>query len=311
MNKNIAIIAGGDSGEYEISIKSGEQLLKQIDKSQYNPYLLHIKGADWKASINGSIVPVDKNNFQLIHNGENIKFDCALIAIHGTPGEDGRLQSYFEIMKVPYTTCGVMSSSLTFNKYACKHYLMPYGISTGKAMLFHKNDVIKTDEVIHNLGLPCFIKPNNSGSSCGISKINKPEDIQPAIEKALNAQNISKDDIAVVVKEMRAYKMWQDLLVYCNGKIRGIDEFLKEPKNKDGKPAVSWYELSDALNKQYLVGADAAAMKDIISRIAAFEIQFYPNSLGYVARNYPEWKAYIEVLKSNYADNDTYNEKEK
>ena len=74
---NIAIVAGGNSGEYEISIKSGEQLLKQIDKSQYNPYLLHIKGADWKASINGSIVPVDKNNFQLIHNGENIKFDCA------------------------------------------------------------------------------------------------------------------------------------------------------------------------------------------------------------------------------------------
>jgi D-alanine-D-alanine ligase len=192
--KNIAIIAGGDSGEYEISIKSGEQLLKQIDKTKYNPYLIHIKGTNWEVSINEANKQVDKNEFT-IPDGKNIRFDCALIAIHGTPGEDGRLQSYFEMMKLPYTTCGVLSSSLTFNKYACKHYLMPYGISTAKAMLFHKNEAIKNDEVIESLGLPCFVKPNNGGSSCGISKINKPEEIQPAIKTAL------KEDSEIIVEE--------------------------------------------------------------------------------------------------------------
>jgi D-alanine-D-alanine ligase len=135
MKKNIAIVAGGDSGEYEISIKSGEQCLKQIDRTKYNPFLIHIKGTDWKTNINGSEVQVDKNNFSVIQNGNTVKFDCVVIAIHGTPGEDGRLQSYFEMMKVPYTTCGVLSSSLAFNKYACKHYLMPYGINTARALL--------------------------------------------------------------------------------------------------------------------------------------------------------------------------------
>ena len=194
MKKNIAIIAGGDSGEYEVSLKSGEQLLKQIDRTQYNPYLIHMKGLEWKFGSNGSTELVDKNDFHLIQNGEAIKFDCALIAIHGTPGEDGRLQSYFEMMKVPYTTCGVMSSALTFNKYACKHYLQPYGINTAKAMLFHKQDTINADEIINNLGLPCFVKPNNGGSSCGISKVASKEGILPAIHKAL------EEDCEIIVE---------------------------------------------------------------------------------------------------------------
>jgi D-alanine-D-alanine ligase len=169
--------------------------LKQIDRTKYNPFLIHIKGTDWKTNINGSEVQVDKNNFSVIQNGNTVKFDCVVIAIHGTPGEDGRLQSYFEMMKVPYTTCGVLSSSLAFNKYACKHYLMPYGINTARALLFHKSDKIEPEEVIKNLGLPCFIKPNNGGSSCGISKIIKPEEIIPAIEKAL------AEDSEVIVEE--------------------------------------------------------------------------------------------------------------
>jgi D-alanine-D-alanine ligase len=195
MKKNIAIVAGGDSGEYEISIKSGEQFLKQIDKTKYNPFLIHIRGINWHVNIDGLSLPVDKNNFTINLNGKTVVFDCVLVAIHGTPGEDGRLQSYFEIMHLPYTTCGVLSSSLTFNKYACKHYLIPYGINTAKAILFHKNDKIEPEDVVKNLGLPCFIKPNNGGSSCGISKINKLEDISQAIQKALN------EDSEIIVEE--------------------------------------------------------------------------------------------------------------
>jgi D-alanine-D-alanine ligase len=195
MKKNIAIVVGGDSGEYEISIMSGKQLLGQIDMDKYQPVLVHQKGIDWKASVNGSEVQVDKNDFSVTVKNDKLKFDCALIGIHGTPGEDGKLQSYFEMMGVPYTTCGVLSSALTFNKFACKHYLEPYGILTAKSMIFHKNDKVNADEVIKTVGLPCFIKPNNGGSSCGVSKIASKEEIVPAIEKAL------EHDSEVIVEE--------------------------------------------------------------------------------------------------------------
>jgi D-alanine-D-alanine ligase len=195
MKKNIAIIAGGDSGEYEISIKSGKQLNSAIDRKLYNPMMIHIKGLQWTASVDGMEIDVDKNDFSVTSSGTKTTFDCALIIIHGTPGENGLLQSYFEMMKIPYTTCGVLSSALTFNKYATKHYLLPYGIYTAKAMLFQKNDSINPDEVEKQLGLPCFIKPNNGGSSCGTSKISEKKDIVKAIEAAL------EHDSEVIVEE--------------------------------------------------------------------------------------------------------------
>lgn len=195
MKKNIAIIVGGDSGEYEVSINSGKQLFEHLDKTQYTPVLIHLKGAHWTASVDGTDIPVDKNDFSVIINQNKLTFDCALIGIHGTPGEDGKLQSYFEMMKLPYTTCGVLSSALTFNKYACKHYLMPHGVTTAKAMLFQKNQPVDAEEVAQTLGLPCFIKPNNGGSSCGVSKISAPEEIVPAIKKAL------EHDSEIIVEE--------------------------------------------------------------------------------------------------------------
>ena len=195
MKKNIAIIVGGDSGEYEVSIKSGKQLFDQIDQSKYNPILIHLKGIDWKATIDGKEIQVDKNDFTVSMNGNKTRFDCALIGIHGTPGEDGKLQSYFEMMKVPYTTCGILSSSLTFNKYMCKQYVIPFGIITAKSMLVHKNDKVDAAEVVKNLGLPCFIKPNNGGSSCGVSKIADVNEIVPAIKKAL------EHDSEIIVEE--------------------------------------------------------------------------------------------------------------
>lgn len=195
MKKNIAIIVGGDSGEYEVSINSGKQLFGQIDKNRYNPVLIHLRGMDWKANIDGTEVQIDKNDFSVPVAGSKIRFDCALIGIHGTPGEDGKLQSYFEMMRIPYTTCGVLSSALTFNKYACKHYVIPYGVTTAKSMLFHKDDRIDAAEVAKNLGLPCFIKPNNGGSSCGVSKISEVTEIVPAIEKAL------EHDSEIIVEE--------------------------------------------------------------------------------------------------------------
>ena len=198
MKKNIAIVAGGDSGEYEISVKSGEQLLKQIDRTLYNPILIYVKGTNWRAIFNNEKISVDKNNFSVTVNNEKIKFECVLIGIHGTPGEDGRLQSYFEMMNVPFTTCGVLSSALTFNKFACKEFLTKYGITTAKAMLVKEKDTIHATEIADYLGLPCFVKPNNGGSSCGVSKISSVDEIVPAIQEAL------EHDEEVIVEEFIA-----------------------------------------------------------------------------------------------------------
>lgn len=195
MIKNIAIVAGGDSGEYEVSIKSGNMLFSNIDKTKYFPVLIHMKGMKWTANIDGDQIEIDKNDFSVTSKGKKIKFDCALVGIHGTPGEDGKLQSYFELLKMPYTTCGVMTSALTFNKFATKHYLAPYGINMAKGMIFHKNDVVNPSEVVKNLGLPCFVKPNNGGSSCGVSKINEEKEIESAIKNAL------EHDSEIIVEE--------------------------------------------------------------------------------------------------------------
>lgn len=195
MNKNIAIVVGGDSGEYEVSLKSGKQLFSQIDRTKYNPVLIHMKGMKWTANLNGSEVDVDKNDFSVSVNGSKTSFDCALVGIHGTPGEDGKLQSYFELLKLPYTTCGVMTSALTFNKFATKNYLSPYGINMAKGMIFHKHDVVNPAEIVRNLGLPCFVKPNNGGSSCGVSKITSEDEIISAIQSAL------EHDSEIIVEE--------------------------------------------------------------------------------------------------------------
>lgn len=188
-------MAGGDSGEYEVSIKSGNQLYSQIDRSKYNPVLIHMKGMKWTAKFDGAEVDVDKNDFSVTLKGVKTKFDCALVGIHGTPGEDGKLQSYFELLNLPYTTCGVMTSALTFNKFATKNYLSPYGINMAKGMIFHKTDKINPAEVVKNLGLPCFVKPNNGGSSCGVSKISTEGEIEAAIKNAL------EHDCEIIVEE--------------------------------------------------------------------------------------------------------------
>ena len=120
--KNIAIVAGGDSGEYEISINSASVVKKNLNKDIYNSYIIHIKGVKWTyQSDDGEVIPVDKNDFSIIINGKKIIFDCVFNAIHGTPGEDGKLQGYLELLKIPYTSSDQYTSSLTFNKFFCNN----------------------------------------------------------------------------------------------------------------------------------------------------------------------------------------------
>jgi D-alanine-D-alanine ligase len=182
--KTIAIAAGGDSSEFEISIKSAEEVSK-ILSSRYVVYLIVIRGSNWYwEDKKGRYYNIDKNDFSLQNDDHRIKFDGVFIAIHGTPGENGLLQGYFDMMGIPYTSCDAFCSALTFNKQACKLFLKEYGINMAKAVLIRKGDIIDLADLSKQIGLPCFVKPNDSGSSFGVTKVKKEEELQPAISTA-------------------------------------------------------------------------------------------------------------------------------
>jgi len=183
--KKIANICGGNSGEYEISIKSALVVNRHLDKNKYEGYLIEIKETDWYyADNNGEKYFIDKNDFSLNLKGKRVIFDGVFNAIHGTPGEDGKIQGYFDMQGIPYTSCGVDSSALSFNKHLCNKFISSYGIDVANSLMFQKGDIIDEHMIVSSLGLPVFVKPARSGSSVGISKVHNKEDIQGAIQKA-------------------------------------------------------------------------------------------------------------------------------
>jgi D-alanine-D-alanine ligase len=187
--KTIAIVAGGDSSEYEISVKSANEVSKSLS-SRYIVYIIIIRGTNWYWEDNkGRYHNIDKNDFSLITDEYRIKFDGVFIAIHGTPGENGLLQGYFDILGIPYTSCGAFCSALTFNKQACKLFLKEYKIPMADAILIRKGDNFDPVGIIRQTGLPCFVKPNDSGSSFGVTKVKKKEELLSAIEIAFKESN--------------------------------------------------------------------------------------------------------------------------
>jgi D-alanine-D-alanine ligase len=183
--KNIALVAGGYSSEYVVSLRSAESVFRWLDHDKFNIYKLVLTKAEWYAEIPGEgKVQVDKSDFSIEPAGRKIRFDAAYIIIHGTPGEDGKLQGYFEMLGIPCSTCGVLSASLSFNKHVTKTFLSAFNIPSAKAILLKKGDKPVTTNIIRELGLPCFVKPNNGGSSFGISKIITSEELDRAIEAA-------------------------------------------------------------------------------------------------------------------------------
>lgn len=183
--KNIALINGGDSGEYVISVASAEMIRENIDRSRYHvfPVLMH-KGKWVVIDESGKENPVDKNDFSVFLDGKKITFDCAFITIHGTPGEDGRLQSYFDLLNIPYTTAGATASALTFNKYFCYLVVRSLGYIVPPAVLLDANRACSAGEVLQKLRLPVFVKPNEGGSSLGMSFARNEEELEGAIRLA-------------------------------------------------------------------------------------------------------------------------------
>lgn len=185
MKRTIAIVAGGDSSEYIVSLRSAQGIYSFIDKEKYNLYIVMMKGLDWHVQLpNETTCPIDRNDFSFQLNGEKITFDFAYITIHGTPGENGRLQGYFDMMGIPYSCCGVLAAALTFNKFVCNQYLRGFGVRIAEALSLRQGQTVSDNDVIEKIGLPCFIKPSLGGSSFGVTKVKTREQIQPAIAKA-------------------------------------------------------------------------------------------------------------------------------
>ena len=186
MKKNIAVVYGGDSSEFVVSVKSSINVYQSIDSEKYNVWKVQMKGLEWVVFENDEpIAPVDKGDFSFIWNGTRVNFDFAYITIHGTPGEDGKLQGYLDMVKVPYSTCGVYSSALTFNKYFCSNYLRNFGVTMAKSVRLFKGDHADADQLIADLGLPVFVKPNAGGSSFGVTKVKEKSQLLDALKHAM------------------------------------------------------------------------------------------------------------------------------
>lgn len=189
---NIAIMAGGNSSEEGISLKGVKQIAKWLDSSKYNAYPVFVKGVKWtlKHPVKGDF-PVSWDSFTAQVDDEILTFDCAYITIHGTPGENGLLQGYFEMMGIPYTTGGVMNTSVTFNKDATKLMLEGTDIHMAKWLKVSKGQGVNPADVLKTLGLPAFVKPNESGSSYGITKVKALEDILPALKRSFTENHVA------------------------------------------------------------------------------------------------------------------------
>jgi len=195
MKPVIAFVTGGYSSEAAISYKSAVTIEKNVDTSKFDVYKIDITPSGWFYENGGSRIEVDRKDFSLTLNGKKIKFDAVLIGIHGTPGEDGKLQGYFDLVGLPYTSCDAATSALTFNKRYTVAVAAFAGIQTARSMHIFKHTPVTPDVILQELQLPVFVKPNNGGSSIGMSKVNKPDELEEALTKAF------KEDDQILIEE--------------------------------------------------------------------------------------------------------------
>lgn len=190
--RNIAIVCGGYSSEHEVSLRSAQGIYSFFDKERYNVYIVEISKESWWVNVEeNQQLPIDKNNFSFELNGNKVVFDYAYITIHGTPGENGQLQGYFDMIQLPYSTSGVLVEAMTFNKFVLNNYLRGFGYNVAKSMVVYKDEAhnISVEKIESELGMPCFIKPAADGSSFGVSKVKSKSDIPAALELAFNESN--------------------------------------------------------------------------------------------------------------------------
>ncbi|MCR5820534.1 MAG: D-alanine--D-alanine ligase [Bacteroidaceae bacterium] len=185
----VAIVCGGDSSEHDVSLRSAQGIYSFLDKERFDVYIVEITGTTWEAHLDDGLkASVSREDFSFEHSGRRVHPDFAYITIHGTPGENGILQGYFDLIKMPYSTSSVLVEAMTFNKFTLNQYLKGFGVSVSESLVVRQGyeDLVTDDEIINHIGLPCFVKPNAGGSSFGVTKVKTIEELRPAIRKAMN-----------------------------------------------------------------------------------------------------------------------------
>ena len=188
LKRVIAIVCGGDSSEHDVSLRSAQGIYSFFDKERYDVYIVDVKGQDWNVELHdGTTARIDRNDFSFVEDGEAKRFDYAYITIHGTPGENGILQGFLEILHIPYSTSGVLVEAMTFDKFVLNQYLRGYGIAVADSLLIRKGyeELVSDEEIERRIGMPCFVKPAADGSSFGVSKVKEADQLAPAIRKAM------------------------------------------------------------------------------------------------------------------------------
>ena len=190
LKRNIAIVCGGDSSEHDVSMRSAQGIYSFFDKERYNVYIVDVKGQDWHVQLaDDTTALIDKNDFTFVCDGKVVEFDYAYITIHGTPGENGLMQGYFDLLHVPYSTSGVLVEAMTFDKYVLNNYLRGFGVNVADSILVRRGEEIDENEVARRLGMPCFVKPAADGSSFGVSKVKEPDQLAAALRVAFMESN--------------------------------------------------------------------------------------------------------------------------
>ena len=290
--KRIAIVAGGDSSESEVSLRSAAGLMSFIP-DEYEKYIVSITGGDWKVHLLDSVTTlIDKNDFSFVKEGRKTTFDFAYITIHGTPGENGILQGYFNLIGMPFSCCDVLASALTFNKYVCNQFLRNFDIAVAPSVVLRHRQTISNADIVEKLGLPLFVKPSAGGSSFGITKVKEEEQLSPAIEKAF------KESDEVVVERFVAgtevtcgmYKTRSKTVVLPVTEVVSKNEFFDyDAKYKNQSDEITPARISDTLTRQIqattekiydLVGAKGIVRVDYIieesGRIVLLEVNTTP-----------------------------------
>ena len=290
--KRIAIVAGGDSSESEVSLRSAAGLMTFIP-DEYEKYIVSITGGDWEVHLLDSVTTlIDKNDFSFVKEGQKTTFDFAYITIHGTPGENGILQGYFNLIGMPFSCCDVLASALTFDKYVCNQFLRNFDIAVAPSVVLRHRQTISNADIIEKLGLPLFVKPSAGGSSFGITKVKEADQLSPAIEKAFKESDevVVESFIAGTEVTCGMYKTRRKTVVLPVTEVVSKNEFFDyDAKYKNQSDEITPARISDTLTRQIqattekiydLVGAKGIVRVDYIieesGRIVLLEVNTTP-----------------------------------
>ena len=251
--KKVAVIEGGFSSEKAVSIKSAQTVFESLDRSKFEPTRVIIDENEWIAYDEYGRYPIDKNDFSFTKNGTKQNFEYAFIVIHGTPGEDGKLQGYFDMIGLPYNTSSASITSLTFQKFHCNRYLSTFGINVAEAVLIKKGDHINQKEILDKIGLPCFVKPTDSGSSFGVSKVKNADQFLNAVNNAFQYGEEVIVEAFIEGRELTngVYRNEEGIQVLAITEIISENEFFDyEAKYKGQSNEVTPADISTNLEKE-------------------------------------------------------------